>query len=71
MRGLGSLVPFLWYASAVDAETVLKGTEGVSAQLDLSSSWAAFGTLDMWLGVAAGAAMIFLAIRLRRWRDEG
>ena len=71
MRGLGSLVPFLWYASAVDAETVLKGTEGVSPQLDLSSSWAAFGTLDMWLGVAAGAAMIFLAIRLRRWRDEG
>lgn len=71
LRGLGSLIPFLWYVGAVDAERVLQGTEGVSAQLDLSSSWAAFGTLDMWLGVAAGAAMIFLAIRLRRWRDEG
>jgi ABC-2 type transport system permease protein len=71
MRGLGSLIPGLWYASAVDAERVLKGTEGVSPQLDLSSSWAAFGTLDMWLGVAIGTAMIFLAIRIRRWRDEG
>jgi ABC-2 type transport system permease protein len=71
MRGLGSLIPGLWYASAVDAERVLQGTEGVSPQLDFSSSWAAFGTLDMWLGVAIGTAMIFLAIRIRRWRDEG
>ncbi len=71
VRGLSSLIPGLWYVNAVDAERVLKGTEGVSAQLDLSSSWAAFGTLDMWAGVAIGAAMIFLAIRLRRWRDEG
>jgi ABC-2 type transport system permease protein len=71
LRGLGSLIPFLWYVSAVDAEAVLKSTEGVSAQLDLSSGWSAFATLDMWLGVAAGAAMIMLAIRLRRWRDEG
>jgi ABC-2 type transport system permease protein len=71
LRGLGSLIPGLWYVSAVDAESVLKGTEGVSPQLDLSSTWSAFGTLDMWLGVAIGAAMIYLAIRLRRWRDEG
>ncbi len=26
---------------------------------------------NLWIGVAAGAAMIFAAIRLRRWRDEG
>jgi ABC-2 type transport system permease protein len=71
LRGLGSLIPGLWYVSAVDAESVLKGTEGVSPQLDLSSTWAAFGTMDMWIGIAAGVAMIFLAIRLRRWRDEG
>ncbi len=28
-------------------------------------------SLDLWGGVVAGAAMIFGAIRLRRWRDEG
>ncbi len=71
LRGLGSLIPGLWYVNAVDAQSVLKGTDGVSPQLDLSSAWSAFGTLDMWLGVAVGVAMIFLAIRLRRWRDEG
>lgn len=26
---------------------------------------------NLWIGAAAGAAMIFGAIRLRRWRDEG
>ena len=71
LRGLGSLIPGLWYINAVDAERVLQGTDGVSPQLDLSSSWASFATLDMWLGVVIGIGMLFLAIRLRRWRDEG
>ncbi len=26
---------------------------------------------DLWIGAVVGAAMIFAAIRLRRWRDEG
>ncbi|MGJ4802102.1 hypothetical protein [Luteimonas sp. SDU82] len=29
------------------------------------------GSVNLWIGVVAGAAMIFAAIRLRRWRDEG
>ena len=29
-----------------------------------------FLSTEMWLGVAAGAAMIFVAIRIRRYRDE-
>jgi ABC-2 type transport system permease protein len=28
-------------------------------------------TASAWIGALAGAAMIFGAIRLRRWRDEG
>jgi len=28
-------------------------------------------SVDLWGGVLAGAAMIFAAVRLRRWRDEG
>ncbi len=71
LRGLGSLIPGLWYASAVDAERVMQDMGSVSPQLDLSSSWAAFATLDMWLGVIVGAVMVIAAIRLRRWRDEG
>ena len=27
--------------------------------------------LDVWIGAAAGVAMLLVAVRLRRWRDEG
>ena len=27
--------------------------------------------IDLWLGVAAAAVMLWGAIRLRRWRDDG
>jgi ABC-2 type transport system permease protein len=37
----------------------------------LASSWAAMATPEMWIGAAAGIAMIVVAIRLRRFRDEG
>ena len=42
------------------------------AQLDLlANSWSSLGLPAAWLGAAAGAAMIWVAIRLRRWREEG
>jgi ABC-2 type transport system permease protein len=28
-------------------------------------------SLNLWIGAAAGIGMIFIATRLRRWRDEG
>ncbi|SDD15823.1 hypothetical protein [Aquimonas voraii] len=31
----------------------------------------ALASLNLWIGAAAGVAMIALATRLRRWRDEG
>ena len=34
-------------------------------------SWHTLGDPGVWIGAAAGAAMIFAAIRLRRWKDEG
>lgn len=74
LRGLASVIPGTWYAnSAVDAERIVAvhGPNDIPTQFDLISGWSAIGTLDLWLGVAAGIAMIVLAIRLRRWRDEG
>jgi ABC-2 type transport system permease protein len=26
---------------------------------------------NVWIGAAAGVAMIAVAVRMRRWRDEG
>jgi ABC-2 type transport system permease protein len=39
--------------------------------LDVTKSWEAFATPDIWIGALVGIAFVFAAIRLRRWRDEG
>jgi ABC-2 type transport system permease protein len=39
--------------------------------LTLSMSWSQLTTANLWIGVAAGSAMIYAAIRIRRWKDEG
>ncbi len=74
-RGLLSVIPGSWFWNAQVADTVeasgLHGPVGLSQSLDFSSSMAALATLDLWLGAAIGAAMVYGAIRLRRWRDEG
>jgi ABC-2 type transport system permease protein len=45
-----------------------------SARIDMPTifahSWAMMGSSALWIGVAAGSAMIFVAIRLRRWQEE-
>ena len=45
-----------------------------SQRIDLpgifAHSWAMLGTADLWIGVAAGSAMMAVAIRLRRWQEE-
>ncbi len=46
------------------------GPEALMAVLSLKRAYAEFATLDMWIGIAVGVAMIFVAIRLRRWSDD-
>jgi ABC-2 type transport system permease protein len=45
-----------------------------SQRIDLpgifAHSWAMMGSSALWIGVGAGCAMIFIAIRLRRWQEE-
>lgn len=40
-------------------------------QTIFSESWATLGNANVWIGVAAGAAMIAVAIWMRRRREEG
>jgi ABC-2 type transport system permease protein len=51
----------------IDAE----GIEHVHQLMSVSTAYAAFGRPEIWIGAAAGIVMILIAIRLRRWRDEG
>lgn len=39
--------------------------------LTFTGAFDSFAMPELWIGAVAGAAMIFAAIRLRRWRDEG
>ncbi len=45
--------------------------EGILTSLSPANQLASLAMPQLWIGVIAGAAMIFVAIRLRRWRDEG
>jgi len=43
--------------------------DGLSV-LDLSTTYQLLGSPDLWIGVAAGAALLAGAIWFRRWRDD-
>ncbi|MFL6675766.1 MAG: hypothetical protein ACJ8LG_21035 [Massilia sp.] len=72
MRGLGGLVPGFWLPFSVDDPSLL-GSQAHGANLAavFTRSWMTLATPGVWGGVVAGVLMIIVAIRLRRWRDEG
>jgi ABC-2 type transport system permease protein len=72
-RALGGLIPGIWMKFAnVPAETVLdRGSHTIDAGGVFTQSWLTLLQPEVWVGVVLGAAMIFAAMRLRRWRDEG
>jgi ABC-2 type transport system permease protein len=47
------------------------GLENLVGDMSFTHQIASLSMPDLWIGAIAGAAMIFAAIRLRRWRDEG
>lgn len=74
VRGLLSVVPGIWYANdAVTSRAApdIEGPEELARMFAASNSWQVFTTAELWIGAILGAAMIYAAIRLRRWRDEG
>ena len=48
-----------------------EGPQDILALFSAQNTWSAFANLDMWVGAAAGVAMIFAAMHFRRTRDEG
>ncbi|MET0935619.1 MAG: hypothetical protein ABWX83_06510 [Luteibacter sp.] len=70
-RLLGSLTPASWVGNA--SPFVMPGHNDPSAileALDLSYHYSAMASPSLWIGAAAGAAMIAGAIWFRRWRDD-
>ena len=70
-RGLVSVAPGSWFGFIHPASGLSVGPENLNAMLLVGQSWRVLGTANLWIGTALGAAMIYAAVRLRRWKDEG
>jgi ABC-2 type transport system permease protein len=71
-RILLGVLPGVWFPfTGIGQEQLMTpnhfsiGMEAISTQ-----SWSTLSNPELWIGVAAGAAMIYVAIRMRRWREE-
>jgi len=70
-RVLLGTVPGSWFNVANFNAIDVHGPAAFSQVVNLRAMYSVLLTPQLWLGVLAGAVMIFAAIRLRRWRDEG
>jgi ABC-2 type transport system permease protein len=70
-RLFGSFLPGMWFAFSGNAERVddFQPTEQSVFEL-VSMSYASLTSPSLWIGVAVAAALIAVAIRLRRWRED-
>ncbi|MFN3792695.1 hypothetical protein [Massilia sp.] len=69
VRGLAGLVPGIWLSHS-DIE-VINQQYGLDPGALLGLSYSTLAYPSTWIAAAVGAAMIYAAMRLRRWRDEG
>ncbi len=69
-RLLLSVVPGTWIDVSHLEHANFDGPHQLVGLLGIQSMYSALATPQLWIGVLAGAAMIYGAIRLRRWRDD-
>jgi ABC-2 type transport system permease protein len=70
-RMLLGTVPGSWVTVAEHASAAVEGPEAISQAMNLQSMYSVLQTPQLWIGAVAGVLMILVAVRLRRWRDEG
>lgn len=73
-RGLMSVLPGTWYPTLAGGLTApdasFQNPNELADAVDLTRSWLAFKSMDIWIGAAIGAGLIAASVQLRRWRDE-
>lgn len=72
-RMLSGSVPGIWFSFTDGIPAAVRESgqgQGPDMGLLFEASWMTLATVQAWVGALAGAAMIFAAMRLRRWRDE-
>jgi ABC-2 type transport system permease protein len=72
LRTLGGLFPGNWLMfERVHPEAMKLDNGSFDMASMLSQSWMTMASPSAWIGAAAGIAMILVAVRMRRWKDEG
>jgi ABC-2 type transport system permease protein len=70
-RLLGSAFPGTWMSDDLLRRAAFDGSaDRMAHYLDLSTQYRLLASPNLWIGVAAGVAMIAAAIWFRRWRDD-
>ncbi|WP_334179863.1 ABC transporter permease [Pseudoxanthomonas sp.] len=73
-RGLLSVVPGTWFPTlpggAANPHADINTPDQLANAIDLTRSWHAFATADLWIGAVIGVVLIIGAIYLRRWRES-
>ena len=68
-RGLLSVAPGSWFGFNDSLQNSIHSEPKMSDLVAIS--WQSLATADLWIGAVLGAGMIYVAMRLRRYRDEG
>jgi ABC-2 type transport system permease protein len=70
-RGLLSVVPGAWFGFVDPHGGMQVEHNHIDFGFMVAQSYQTLATANAWIGAAAGAAMIYVATRIRRWKDEG
>jgi ABC-2 type transport system permease protein len=70
-RGLTGLLPGVWLPMQSVDVNLMTQSNVVSLGGVFTQSWKTMASPHAWGGAIVGIAMIFAAMRLRRWKDEG
>lgn len=70
-RLLTGIVPGIWFAYTGGTPSMRPDEHGLDVGSLVSHSYATLAGADAWIGALLGAAMLYGAMRLRRYRDEG
>lgn len=72
VRGFAGVVPGNWLPlTHIDKEALANGSQTVMMSEVFTASWGTLVSPQALIGAAVGCAMIYAAIRIRRWKDEG
>jgi len=71
-RILGGVVPGIWFTFPGHQPTHIQAAaNGFDIVGLVPQSYLSLAGLDAWIGALLGIGMLVVAVRLRRWRDEG